>query len=53
MCKICVDYEKGKLTLFEAWQNTGEMSKKDPHWEEVTQKLIKAAAESPDECDED
>ena len=44
MCLICVEWEKGKLTLTEAMRNLGEMSRDlgPEHVEEVKNKLIEA-----------
>jgi hypothetical protein len=45
MCLICVEFDKEKLTLKEAWANFGEMAPgMDPiHRKEVTNRLMDAA----------
>lgn len=59
MCIICIDFEKGKLSPFEAFRNLGEMSEKigEKHTEEVIQLIINQDSEEfcescePGECD--
>ena len=45
MCLICIEFDKQKLTLKEAWRNFGEMAAgMEPiHREEVVNKLMEAA----------
>jgi len=54
MCLICVDYEKEKLTLKEAWVNLGEMhnSLDEEHRNEVLEKLWNDAISGEKEIDE-
>lgn len=43
MCLVCVEYQKGKLTVLEAFQNLSEMEDTIPseHYEEVMNMLTK------------
>ena len=53
MCLICVDFEKEKLTLREAWANFGEMAPgmEPEHRKEVLNKLMDAAIWGDEEID--
>jgi len=43
MCLICVDFEKGKLTIEEAYNNLKEVfNEEDKHTQEVWEMLIEA-----------
>ena len=44
MCLICVEFQKGKLTVLEAFQNLSEMEEtlSQEHYEEVLNTLTKA-----------
>jgi hypothetical protein len=55
MCLICVEYEKEKLTLKEAWTNLGEMYETmDPeHRAEVSNMLMEEALFGEEEIDEE
>lgn len=39
MCMICADWQKGKLTNFEAMRNLQEMSNSTDSWEEISHYL--------------
>ena len=43
MCIICVDFQKGLLTLEEAWKNLKEANYEDDHASDVLQMLYDAA----------
>lgn len=47
MCLICVEFEKGKLTVTEGFRNLREMENSIPkeHFEEVTNNLYKTMEE--------
>ena len=47
MCLICIEWEKGKLTVTEGFRNLREMENSIPkeHFEEVTNNLYKAMEE--------
>jgi hypothetical protein len=53
MCLICIDYDRERLTLKEAWINFGEMytSMDGEHRSVVTNKLMDAAIDSDEEID--
>jgi hypothetical protein len=55
MCLICVEFDKEKLTLKEAWRNFGEMSStlEPEHREEVMNMLMDAAMWGEEEIDKD
>ena len=55
MCLICVEYQKGKMTIGEARRALGEMREKigDEHTDEVRDMLKKAKKEEGEQSDQD
>lgn len=39
MCQICIDFQKGQMTLIEAYRNQEEMNPNDKHFQEVLDML--------------
>ena len=55
MCLICVEYQKGRMTIGEARRALGEMREKigEEHTDEVREMLQKAESEEADTQDKD
>tara|TARA_Y100000592_G_scaffold50021_1_gene79218 strand:- start:29009 stop:29221 length:213 start_codon:yes stop_codon:yes gene_type:complete len=55
MCLICIEFEKEKLTLKEAWRNFSEMSQtlEPEHKKEIANMLMDAAIYGDEEIDQD
>ena len=55
MCLICIEYNKNRLTLKEAWTNLGEMyhSLESDHRKKVIDKLMDEALYGDEELDDE
>jgi len=55
VCLICVEYDKDRLTIKEAWNNLGEMyySLEPDHRTEIVNKLMDEAIFGEEEIDEE
>ena len=55
MCLICVDFQRSKLTITEAWRNLAEMreSLTDEHHDEVVAMIIERIHDDAIEADDE